>query len=153
MARHIWDTEIRRWHECNMTTISTGNTWLVFKVHEATPFSSSLTWVSAPSPKGRKLLFLFPIQSNPIQLLIKNIDKNRHHGNLVLCAYVDFVFWIKKKALKFGISLDDTKFKCTHTYTHIYGKIIYVYPYMISDILWYGAIKTWSGNPSDQWKS
>lgn len=32
------------------------------------------------------------IQSNPIQLLIKNIDKNRHHGNLVLCAYVGFVF-------------------------------------------------------------
>lgn len=29
--------------------------------------------------------------SNPIQLLIKNIDKNRHHGNPVLCAYVGFV--------------------------------------------------------------
>lgn len=44
-------------------------------------------------------------------------------------------FELKKKALKFGISLDDTKFKCIHTYTHIYGKIIYVYTYMISDIL------------------
>lgn len=85
--RH-WNQEVTWTH---MTTISTGNTWLVFKVHEATPFSSSLTWVSAPSPKGRKLLFLLPIQ-----LLIKNIDKNRHHGNPVLCAYVGFVFWIKK---------------------------------------------------------
>lgn len=50
----------------------------------------------------------------------------------VLMWVLSFEF---KKALKFGISLDDTKFKCTHTHTHIYGKIIYVYTYMISNII------------------
>lgn len=34
-----------------------------------------------------------------------------------------------KKALKFGISLDDTKFKCTHTYTHIWKDHICIYIY------------------------
>lgn len=56
----------------------------------------------------------------------------KFHSNLV-CVLMWVLSFELKKALKFGISLDDTKFKHTHTETlYIYA---YVYTYMISDII------------------